>query len=459
MATNEKLMRNTRGVANFCSHSGRQLPIPQLSPSLSSQSSIFALISLFFINFTTRNNIGETVIVWSTRSDPNESVVKFGFNCSHIYRTATGERKLLDHDGVVQYIHVVTLKHLDPQTKYCYYVGSHNFPRDQYWSPSVALVGDMGVENGRAIKSLIDNSAKGKFDVIIHIGDIAYNLYAYNGIIGDSFMNAIQPFAATVPYMVIPGNHEYQCYDDRCPGDFGTSYETRFKMPKTNDNMYYTFTLGPALFIGINTEVYFEEEMSDLEVSQKQIKWLRQTLREANKPENRARHPWIILYGHRPLYCTASAECSDGLALDVKGNGTIDGSLFDIDDILYDYGVDLAFWGHQHYYERMFPVYNQTAYVNSMYENAFVNPRATVHIVSGTGGMHSGTEEFSKTPALWTASRSSAYGYTRFTVLNDTHLYLEQIDVDRKDLVIDSIWMVQSNHMPFPMKNKELKLK
>ncbi|CAG2107389.1 unnamed protein product [Medioppia subpectinata] len=301
----------------------------------------------------------------------------------------------------------------------------------------------MGVDNGRAIPSLIKNSQNGKFDAVIHIGDIGYNLYAYNGRIGDAFMNAIQPFAAIVPYMVIPGNHEYTCYDDKCPGDNGMSYETRFKMPQNTNNMYYTFTLGPALFVAINTEVYFEIEMSDLEVSQQQKKWLRQVLREANLPENRARHPWIIVYGHRPLYCTALAECREGMTFFKReGNGTV-GSLYDIDDILYEFGVDLAFWGHQHYYERMFPVYNQTAYRNSMYENAFVNPRATVHIVSGTGGMESKTEEFNPTPALWSAFRSSAYGYTRFSVLNKTHLYLEQIDVDRR---FDEYYITQIGH-------------
>lgn len=25
---------------------------------------------------------------------------------------------------------------------------------------------------------------------------------------------------------------------------------------------------------------------------------------EANKPENRAKRPWIITYGHRPMYCS-----------------------------------------------------------------------------------------------------------------------------------------------------------
>ncbi|CAG2107390.1 unnamed protein product [Medioppia subpectinata] len=43
-------------------------------------------------------------------------------------------------------------------------------PNDHQWTPSIALVGDMGVDNGRAIPSLIKNSQNGKFDAVIHIG-------------------------------------------------------------------------------------------------------------------------------------------------------------------------------------------------------------------------------------------------------------------------------------------------
>lgn len=47
-------------------------------------------------------------------------------------------------------------------------------------------------------------------------------------------------------------------------------------------------------------------------------------------------------------------------SLNLKEGKAIDGSLFDIEDLLYAHGVDIAFWGHQHYYERSYPVYNQT---------------------------------------------------------------------------------------------------
>ena len=29
-----------------------------------------------------------------------------------------------------------------------------------------------------------------------------------------------------------------------------------------------------------------------------------------------------------------------------------------LEDVLYDYGVDLALWAHEHNYERLFPLYH-----------------------------------------------------------------------------------------------------
>ena len=45
--------------------------------------------------------------------------------------------------------------------------------------------------------------------------------------------------------------------------------------------------------------------------------------------------------------------------------------------------------------------------------------------------MHSGNDQLSDKSALWTAFRSTAYSYTRFMIVNSTHLYLEQLDVEK----------------------------
>ena len=48
-----------------------------------------------------------------------------------------------------------------------------------------------------------------------------------------------------------------------------------------------------------SSEVYFTQGPI-----QDQIEWLTTDLKQANKPENRAKRPWIIAFGHRPMYCS-----------------------------------------------------------------------------------------------------------------------------------------------------------
>ena len=53
----------------------------------------------------------------------------------------------------------------------------------------------------------------------------------------------------------------------------------------------------------------------------------------------------------------------------------------DWEPIMMQYGVDLYMCGHEHNYESIYPVAN-----NSRVQDDFVSPLAPVHVVSGAGG-------------------------------------------------------------------------
>lgn len=94
-------------------------------------------------------------------------------------------------------------------------------------------------------------------------------------------------------------------------------------MPRSDDAMFFSFDIGPVHFISISTEFYFFLEYGVKQVVN-QYQWLENDLKViinyrvcnavciynifvfqiANKPENRAQRPWIIIYGHRPMYCS-----------------------------------------------------------------------------------------------------------------------------------------------------------
>lgn len=78
-------------------------------------------------------------------------------------------------------------------------------------------------------------------------------------------------------------------------------------MPRdpNGENMFFSFNVGPVHFISISTEYYYYLNYGIHQVF-RQFNWLKEDLTQANSPENRAKQPWIIVYGHRPMYCSNS---------------------------------------------------------------------------------------------------------------------------------------------------------
>lgn len=71
------------------------------------------------------------------------------------------------------------------------------------------LVGDMGLYNSRAWPALSADASSGTYDVLLHVGDLAYDLAGLQGRRGAAFLAHVEPAAAQLPYMVVPGNHEW----------------------------------------------------------------------------------------------------------------------------------------------------------------------------------------------------------------------------------------------------------
>ena len=77
------------------------------------------------------------------------------------------------------------------------------------WSPHIAIYGDMGNSNAQSLPRLQRETQEGMYDMILHVGDFAYNMDSENARVGDEFMRQIESIAAYTPYMTCPGNHEY----------------------------------------------------------------------------------------------------------------------------------------------------------------------------------------------------------------------------------------------------------
>ncbi|CAB3360188.1 Hypothetical predicted protein [Cloeon dipterum] len=387
----------------------------------------------------------QMVITWNTMDPTEDSIVEYGIG-GLILKAYGNQTVFIDggKESRMQFIHKVVLTDLTPGATYTYHCGSDlgwseiftftAMKNGTDWSPRFAIYGDMGNVNAQSLPRIQEETQKGHFDAILHVGDFAYDMHSHNAKVGDEFMRQIQSIAAYVPYMTCPGNHE-EAYNF-------SNYQARFSMPSSLNSMVYSFDIGPAHIIAISTEFYYFLEYGFKQVVF-QYDWLEQDLIKANK--NREERPWIITIGHRPMYCSNlnRDDCTNHETWIRSGLPFL--NWFGLEDLFYKNGVDLEIWAHEHSYERLFPIYNYTMY-NGSTEEPYTNYKAPVHIITGSAGCQEGREKFSKHRPEWSAFRSNDYGYARMTVHNKTHLYFEQVSDDQHGAVIDSIWMIKDQH-------------
>ncbi|XP_018432420.1 PREDICTED: acid phosphatase type 7 [Nanorana parkeri] len=385
-------------------------------------------------------------VTWTTFSWTS-SVVEFSplpgppsFNL-----TTYGETTLFVDGGPMKrkiFIHQVTLNNLIPGQRYAYHCGSslgwspqfyfRALWNDPSWSPRLAVFGDMGNENAQSLSRLQKETQMDMYDAILHVGDFAYDMDKDNARVGDEFMRQIESVAAYVPYMTCPGNHE-EAYNF-------SNYRMRFSMPGDTEGLWYSWDLGPAHIISFSTEVYFYLKYGQ-ELVAEQFKWLQRDLQEATSKARRSERPWIITMAHRPMYCTNfnSDDCA-------KVNSTtrtgLPGGQYALEELFYKYGVDLEIWAHEHSYERLWPVYDNKVY-NGSTDAPYTNPRAPVHITTGSAGCNERLDPFFPLYREWSAVRIEDYGYTRIHISNRTHIHIQQVSDDQNGQIVDDIWLIK----------------
>lgn len=106
--------------------------------------------------------------------------------------------------------------------------------------------------------------------------------------------------------------------------------EAQINYPKFNmgGRAYYSFTKGEGIV------EFFAIDSTRFEVRQRQ--WLEESLQASQAK-------WKVAYFHHPLYCSADRHGSD---FDLRAQ---------IEPLFVKYGVDVAFSGHDHVYERIKP--------------------------------------------------------------------------------------------------------
>ncbi len=263
-----------------------------------------------------------------------------------------------------------------------------------------------------------------QFTPLFHLlnGDLCYaNLNpAAQPEVWRDFGNNNQLSAARRPWMPCLGNHEVEFNNG--PQGF-TSYLTRYALPDNGTEFagrWYRFRVGSVLFISLDADdVIYQDGAAFVGgpaslvpaastgnapiaagtsfyirgySARVQTRWLEQTLREAAGDDD---IDWIVVQMHQ-----------DALSSSKTGNGSDKGireawlPLFD------QYGVDLVLCGHDHDYERSFPVrgcnhnVGQDVTTGAVVDTLQPNPvlttdpadghfdtrEGTIHLILGGGG-------------------------------------------------------------------------
>eukprot|EP01059_Diplonema_ambulator_P028960 TRINITY_DN47_c0_g4_i3.p2 TRINITY_DN47_c0_g4~~TRINITY_DN47_c0_g4_i3.p2 ORF type:complete len:549 (+),score=228.56 TRINITY_DN47_c0_g4_i3:39-1685(+) len=414
-------------------------------------------------------------VEWVTQQDGGSSIIEWGETTSLGQKGAGDSRAFTQDQGRTWYTHVAAMTGLKENTRYYYKVGdsvngmsaTFNVMNKRKPAPGQPykhiLFGDMGASCAFTLCEACTQSsyhcdaavcatnrtnvgliAETDADMFLHVGDFAYNLDTSDGTVGDYFFRNIEQVAAYTPYMISHGNHE----------DGATAlahFMENFRLMPSNaipplytttngattNSMYFSWDHGLVHYIAMSTELWFgiTDGNTTLDTF---IAWVKDDLDKANK--NRANVPWIVMHGHRSIYCSCDGDCHDD-AYTVRET---------MEPILFDYGVDFFINGHEHNYERMWPTYQ------NMSDQSNMDPKATIYVVTGAAGSPEMHEPFTYPQPSWSAFRSNSFCYTRMYVYNATHIHWQQVQTDPTEFpgsdygrVIDDTWIVQHNHGPF----------
>jgi hypothetical protein len=404
-------------------------------------------------------NAGATgmTIMWETDSATTTDVCNYGTSSTSLTSSATGFQRTYGDDsftGVSS--HIVNLSGLSAFTRYYYSCGDPNIAMSDVFSFTTAraagdqsqftfaFIGDAGIKKSNGVFTDMGDS-KDTFEFVHDVGDLGYAddyyLYypktTYEQVYAE-WMAEIEPVASSMAFMGMPGNHESSCnevvpFSCRQYQQTFTEYRTRWYFPGDEgtdyQNMWYSFDYGMIHFLNIDTETDYPSAPGDgylhagpFAPKGAQLDWLEADLQKA--VANRDQVPWIIVSGHRPIISASGVH-------NTQANAFL--------DLLTKYDVDLYLSGHEHLYERFYPLDTKG---NACATNYASKTGCVTYIVNGDGGNQEGN---SKVPSgshpNMAASCDTEFGWNRVTVYNSTTMYWEFVaETDTGPSIIDTFY-------------------
>ncbi|KAL6056776.1 Purple acid phosphatase [Balamuthia mandrillaris] len=393
---------------------------------------------------------GEVFVQWITWNATKEARVRYGTEQGALGLTTTGRTTRYNTTGWPGFVHTVKLSGLLADTTYYYRCGDNT---SQLFSSlysfrtlptngqpvNIAIFGDMGLdyESDRTVAVLSQAVSKGYYHFVVHMGDIAYTYSdgLTNQTRFDLYMDKIEPIAANSPYMVSAGNQEHPFLFQEYIYRWQMPYETS----NSANNLWYSFDIRNmnnrtlSHFVAVSTE-------HKLDPGSPQYEWLVADLSALRSScEDGSTQPWVILFGHRPLYCSNSPYDNSWFAdcyVVAPGLRKL------LEPLFKQFGVDLYLAGHMHNAEYTYPVYNSR--VTSL---SWHNAPSTIHLISGYAGCREGFNGFDESiKPDWSAWRQDThFGFSNMTIFNHTHLSFTYLYADNSSFQKE-VWITKDQN-------------
>lgn len=334
----------------------------------------------------------EVVVSWASLAAASNPRVQFG-SAGEAQQTVHGIQRIYTDglNGATVFTYHARLRGLKPANTYQYIVTADNdsnaaqpFTANFQTAPRGrapfrwTTYGDLATPNTEWVLSYPQSrfavQAVERFQPLFHLlnGDLCYaNLNpTHQPDVWRDFGNNNQSSAANRPWMPCPGNHEIEFNN----GPQGlASYLTRYTLPENGTHFsghWYSFRVSSVLFISLDADDVVYQDAAAFVAGPNplvpaastghapiepgtsfyvrgysqglQTRWLEQTLRRAAEDHE---IDWIVVQMHQ-----------DALTSSKTGNGS-DKGIREAWLPLFDrYGVDLVVCGHDHDYERSYPV-------------------------------------------------------------------------------------------------------
>lgn len=272
----------------------------------------------------------------------------------------------------------------------------------------VLLFGDSGW-GGDPQVDLARRMERQDWDLSIHVGDIAYNDGTRDEFTERHFRVYARTLAST-PFYPSVGNHDVRA-------DEGRSYDEAFLWPEPIPGArYFSFRWGRILFVSLDTSSHTADVEGLRSGRGRQFEWLQDLLADAAADSS---VEWIITFQHHPLYSHAIGISGHGLDQDLRAN---------LLPLFERYGVDLVTAGHDHHYEREWPIRQGRRVPEGC---------GPVHVLSGGGGASRYARDITNSVLLATAQR--AYQFVELVIGSDR---IEGRAIGRDGAVLDEFTVV-----------------